>query len=153
MTFRITVRFWLGIALLLVFNASLRVAASKSRPKVCRVHHVLLLQGKAKVEYGLSSWDEAAQVYRQASRQMFPNANTYINGGCLKDKDSPEEAEVQFCPECRVTENTYFAAWMQHFNPGVISNRKIEADIANAKKTLRQMTDLLDNIRQRQNPE
>lgn len=51
---------------------------------ICEVHSIPLTKGKAEVVYGL--W---CQEQTLAERQLFPNHNLRVPGGCLYDRDWP----------------------------------------------------------------
>jgi hypothetical protein len=48
-----------------------------------------------------------------ARRALFPNANSFVRGGCVVEPFSPKEARGTFCMRCREAENE----WMRRPSP------------------------------------
>src|SRR3989442_14105987 len=68
----------------------------------CQVHDLPLVHGTAPILYGLLIWDPD---YGSAQAERFPNARSSIPGGCLMCQ--AKEADVWYCPECRVEEKNW----------------------------------------------
>jgi hypothetical protein len=66
--------------------------------KWCNVHHMPLIPDIVEIRYGLILYPED---YREARRPRFPNANTYVLGGCVVLPDSKRTAITFYCPKCR----------------------------------------------------
>lgn len=64
----------------------------------CKVHNTLLRKDRVDIIYGLMGFQKG---YWQARKKLFPNANSYIGGGCVVETDSPRYAEVLYCVHCR----------------------------------------------------
>ncbi len=67
--------------------------------QLCLLHNVNRIEDVVPVIYGDLSYMEG---YLVAESNMFPNALTFISGGCIvglfQDED---EILVRYCPECR----------------------------------------------------
>jgi len=72
----------------------------------CKVHGVILKTGKVPVHYGLPVMDKELFEVR---RMLFPNARTYVGGGCMVGAMG-NRSEVLFCEECREVETAWYAA-------------------------------------------
>lgn len=64
----------------------------------CVLHGEWLKVGEARILYGLLMGGEES---RKAREIHFPNACTYIGGGCVSTATSPEKDMVLFCESCR----------------------------------------------------
>ncbi|HQU82962.1 MAG TPA: hypothetical protein PKY59_07560 [Pyrinomonadaceae bacterium] len=63
--------------------------------KICEVHKIALINKKVPIRYGL--YDPEPEL-DEAKRILFPNAHTYISGGCeIQDE---YQAEIKVCNEC-----------------------------------------------------
>jgi len=86
------------IAVLSLIGCTLFVKLESSRPeRCCELHGDRLEHGLVPIIYGLlrPHCDEC----RDAERQQFPNANTYVSGGCMVGEK--KHTEASFCPTCR----------------------------------------------------
>jgi hypothetical protein len=86
------------------FNA---VGSSKSfnkAPKMnCKIHGTKLKRTKVPISYGMPGYDKASAV----REQLFPNAKSYVLGGCVIDFFNPSHQDAMVCEECREAE----ASW------------------------------------------
>lgn len=64
----------------------------------CDLHGCPLSTGEAEILYGI--WHSPSHDTR-ASRELFPNANLGVPGGCFYSRDFPVSKSVRFCPACR----------------------------------------------------
>ena len=86
------------IAALSVIGCTLFAKHVSAQPeKCCELHGDRLELGTVPIIYGLlrPHCDEC----RDAERQQFPCANTYVSGGCMVGEK--KRTEVPFCPTCR----------------------------------------------------
>lgn len=81
---------------------------SNTTSQLCAVHHQYLRKDKVKVTYGLRDYDNE---YYDAERTLFPNANTYADGGCLDDGSRSQSQHVLYCGKCRITQEEW---WKQY---------------------------------------
>src|SRR5690606_32981421 len=91
---------------LLAFAAGKKRRLSMAK-KICEVHNVPMKRGTVPIRYGLGP---APPGWGGTREKEFPNANSYIMGGCLVDVDNPETDRVTYCPVCRAAENEYIAS-------------------------------------------
>ncbi len=68
----------------------------------CEVHNSELEDGKANIRYGLIVLPDE---YRKAREKLFPNANSFVLGGCIIGGVS--ETQVKFCRLCREAERKH----------------------------------------------
>ena len=73
------------------------------RKKYCSLHGFELRLAVAPIRYGLI---RLRPTYRDAKRATFPNARSYVLGGCRVGKQKTRE--VAYCPKCREVE----AEWL-----------------------------------------
>jgi TonB family protein len=78
---------------------------SKGGRRVCQVHHVPLRRGVVPLLYYFSAIYPYG--YYEASRKLFPNANSSARGGEGDYDDAPEHAVVLYCPKCRIAERAW----------------------------------------------
>ena len=70
--------------------------------KKCHVHDRDLLEDKVSIHYG---YPLTTEEYSLASSELFPFANSYYLGGCVR---KPElSARVMYCPDCRLAEKEW----------------------------------------------
>ncbi|MEO6656329.1 MAG: hypothetical protein ABIO36_09635 [Pyrinomonadaceae bacterium] len=65
--------------------------------KKCLLHGQILEKANVEVRAGLPP--APPEKYFEAEEALFPQANSFIMGGCLDDAGS--ENEVMFCCQCR----------------------------------------------------
>ena len=70
---------------------------------ICELHGTKLKRKKVPISYGLPPYDEAWAV----EKQLFPNAKSYVLGGCLVDFDDPSDQYAFVCEECREAEGVW----------------------------------------------
>ena len=63
----------------------------------CELHGTVLTAMDVPISYGLPGFDPAWEV----EKELFPNARSYILGGCLIDFNNPTTARRMVCEECR----------------------------------------------------
>jgi hypothetical protein len=73
----------------------------------CSVHKVSLLQEEVPVRYGLIRF---SADFIQAKRAHFPNAYSFVLGGCLVSLTNPKTRKVGYCPRCREAEKEWHEA-------------------------------------------
>jgi hypothetical protein len=73
----------------------------------CSVHHVSLLHEEVPVRYGLIRFPPD---YLQAKKTHFPNAYSFVLGGCLVSPTNPMARKMSYCPKCREAENAWHEA-------------------------------------------
>lgn len=81
------------------------IAAARPRPRdtdVCSVHHLPLKKDQVKIRYGLLYIPAGRYEAREKS---FPNANSYVSGGCIVQEEKSEE--VVYCDKCREAERIW----------------------------------------------
>jgi hypothetical protein len=66
------------------------------------VHGTRLRAETRPIDYGLCRYPDG---YVEASRSVFPLANTHVPGGCLVGPDT--FARVRYCDECRKAERAW----------------------------------------------
>ena len=72
----------------------------------CSVHKCKLLPEDVPIRYGLI---RSPADLLSAKKQFFPNAYSFVLGGCLVSPQNPKTRKVFYCAECRTAE----AAWHQ----------------------------------------
>lgn len=88
-------------------KSSFAALVGNVRPKGwCHVHANILEEDKVRVSYGLPVED---YIEEDARRNLFPNSNKRVFGGCIVFEDF-KEATVLYCPRCRAAESEYRAA-------------------------------------------
>ena len=70
----------------------------------CELHGVKLERDKVRIIYGLPMFNPE---YDEAERTLFPRAQTTWGGGCVITEESPEFAEVLYCPACRAAKQQW----------------------------------------------
>lgn len=68
----------------------------KENDKQCEVHGTPLERRELPISYGYPAYDPASEV----KRDLFPNAKSFLLGGCVIEFDSPKVAETWVCNEC-----------------------------------------------------
>ena len=68
--------------------------------KTCELHGSNLEPVQVPVRYGLPLYDDA----RCVADRLFPNANSYLPGGCVVDASSPRQIRGFVCIDCRKAE-------------------------------------------------
>jgi hypothetical protein len=68
---------------------------------ICQVHHIPMQCTSVRVSYGLPGTNALVFARYEASKKEFPNAKTYVSGGCVVSSQSPTNAFVFTCPECK----------------------------------------------------
>jgi len=97
-----------GIAAFAYVNSA-RVAPLRASDKAlttCPLHGVPLELGTARILYG----DRGPVIDFAITARAFPDANSYVFGGCLVDNGSPTWQTVKFCPKCREAEQSWLDA-------------------------------------------
>ena len=70
---------------------------------ICSVHHIQMQRTSVPIGYGLFIEDKVAQSRYEASKTAFPNAKTWVAGGCVVIEGySPTNAFVYICPKCKI---------------------------------------------------
>ena len=72
--------------------------------KMCELHGESLVEGLARVVYGLCVHDDE---YSHAVRTPFPHSLLKVSGGCVGDDESPTTQKVWYCRRCREAERTW----------------------------------------------
>jgi hypothetical protein len=72
----------------------------------CEVHGRVLREDSVPICYGLIV---KLERFRKAQRQLFPNARTFLLGGCVVGRTSPKRARVRYCSACRAAQDHYCA--------------------------------------------
>ncbi len=70
----------------------------------CSVHKVELLEEEVPVHYGLIRF---SADYIAAKKGLFPNANSFVLGGCIVSPTHPKTRKAKYCPHCRAAESTW----------------------------------------------
>ncbi|HEY1403766.1 MAG TPA: hypothetical protein VGB05_06540 [Pyrinomonadaceae bacterium] len=82
------------------------VAGEDEEQNACEVRRISFVSGIARVVYGLPELPVGA--YYKVQAKKFPNSNFAVNGGCVMDVENPtnhrSEADVLYCPKCRIAE-------------------------------------------------
>jgi hypothetical protein len=78
--------------------------------KRCQIHGEILKKVHVPIVYGLVINIEQPA----ARRELFPNANRVVYGGCEWDASYPKESEVYYCYECRVAQYKYYKAMIDY---------------------------------------
>jgi hypothetical protein len=73
--------------------------------RTCEVHKIQLKKARVQISYGLPL--EAVDAKARKARARFPNANSYAEGGCIVERNSPKTAEVYYCRECRIAQQKW----------------------------------------------
>ena len=73
---------------------------------VCKIHGVRLEPDEVPISYGLPP--APPRGYYEAMDEFFPNANSFVLGGCVISLDEISSKEL-FCSACRVAEK----AWVE----------------------------------------
>jgi hypothetical protein len=71
----------------------------------CRIHKVKLLADEVPIRYGLIRF---SADYISAQRKLFPNANSFVLGGCRVSPTNPKTRKVNYCPQCRSAESAWY---------------------------------------------
>jgi hypothetical protein len=66
---------------------------------VCKIHKELLLKDNVPIGYGLITQDKS---YEKAHSNLFPNSNSFVYGGCLREDSI--NANILYCFSCRQAE-------------------------------------------------
>jgi hypothetical protein len=70
----------------------------------CSLHKVPLVEEEVPVRYGLICLPPA---YQEAKRRRFPNAFSFVLGGCLVSRTNPRMLKVRCCSLCREAERAW----------------------------------------------
>ena len=68
----------------------------KRAEKRCELHDTPLEHRQIPISYGMPSYDPAWAV----QKDLFPNARSYVLGGCVIDFDSPKFEKAWVCDAC-----------------------------------------------------
>jgi hypothetical protein len=79
--------------------------------ETCEIHSTQLLEGEARVRYGLPLPPTEAEM--NAERTDFPNAWSLVEGGCLRGEH--DRARVRYCPKCRDAQKLWYEQHPQGF--------------------------------------
>jgi hypothetical protein len=97
------------LLLLVTLLTLLPISTSTSGANICQTHKVILQTGFANVVYGRLVYYEELE---EARKNAFPNANTWVSGGCIVEW-SPfgvgNAKKTLFCSKCRQAE----AVWLK----------------------------------------
>lgn len=69
----------------------------------CKLHSIPLREDVVRIEYG------APGFLKDEVQSMFPHANRYIIGGCVREAGAPVFARVRYCQQCRRAEWEWYA--------------------------------------------
>jgi hypothetical protein len=72
----------------------------------CSIHNEPLLRGLVSIRYGLFRF---SPEFREAQSTLFPNARSFVLGGCRVSPNNPKQRDVKFCPKCREAEQSWKA--------------------------------------------
>jgi hypothetical protein len=76
---------------------------------LCDLHQSRMNDDTLRISYGTPG--SARQEYGKAHREMFPNANSWVGGGCIyMVGESPDYARVRYCTKCRSIESEWLRA-------------------------------------------
>jgi hypothetical protein len=67
----------------------------------CGVHNEPLLRESVSIQYGLV---RLSPEFRKSQSTLFPNARSFVLGGCRVSPNNPKQKDVKFCPKCREAE-------------------------------------------------
>lgn len=70
----------------------------------CKVHGTALKNGTVPIRYGFPAGPPVG--YFEAERSLFPNAKSFMIGGCLVGNNKSSQ-RVRYCPECREAESAW----------------------------------------------
>ena len=70
----------------------------------CTVHNEPLLREPVSIRYGLFGF---SPEFLKAQPILFPNARSFVLGGCRVSPDNPRQKLVTFCPKCRDAEKRW----------------------------------------------
>ena len=82
----------------------------------CSVHKTKLLQEEVPVRYGLIRF---SSDYLHAKNKSFPNAYSFVLGGCLIYPTNPKTRMVSYCPKCRQAERAWQESHPKKTPPGL----------------------------------
>ncbi|MFQ5627168.1 MAG: hypothetical protein ACE5I1_00290 [bacterium] len=90
-----------------VIEYSDEIADARGNETNCDLHQSSFAEDTVGIVYGFVIFDSEYEKAKQAS---FPNARTYMLGGCvITPGESPEFARVLSCAECRRVEKSWLA--------------------------------------------
>jgi hypothetical protein len=72
----------------------------------CRVHGRKLLTDVAEIRSGMPP--APPDDYLEAVETFFPNANTWVMGGCVISFPEVMTEAVEYCPDCRIALNGWW---------------------------------------------
>ncbi len=70
----------------------------------CSVHKVKLQEEEVPVRYGLIRF---SADYIAAKNELFPNAKSFVLGGCIVSPTNAKTRNVKYCPQCRAAESAW----------------------------------------------
>lgn len=70
----------------------------------CVIHKESLQLEQVRIKYGLIRF---SREFLDAQPKLFPNARSFLLGGCLVGPNQPKTGEVRFCPKCRDAEQLW----------------------------------------------
>ena len=82
----------------------------------CSVRKIRLLHEEVPVRYGLIRFPAD---YLNAKKQQFPNAYSFVPGGCLVGSTNPKIRMVSYCPQCRDAEKAWQERHPKKTPPGL----------------------------------
>src|ERR1041385_5691103 len=68
---------------------------------VCELHHSHMSQTNVPIRNGLIRFSEWGKAFQNASSNGFPHAQEELLAGCIVGPDSPTQAVIYLCKECR----------------------------------------------------
>jgi hypothetical protein len=80
-------------------KAPVRWPGLSSQSGSCELHGVAKIQDTVSILYG--------QMFIDRATTNFPNAWSFVGGGCRVTSDSPTQALIYFCPICRGAESKW----------------------------------------------
>ena len=93
------------IPLLLCFQGC-RTKDLRGDESICVLHQVPLRDDTLRISYGTPA--SARLQYWRAHAAMFPNATSWVGGGCTYwEGHSADYAKVHYCGMCREVESTW----------------------------------------------
>jgi hypothetical protein len=74
---------------------------TKGQPSVCEIHHIPMVRTTVPIVYGLLRPTEKGEARCVASTNSFPNAESYVGGGCCVASWDAHRAVIYVCPDCK----------------------------------------------------
>ena len=121
--------------------------------KRCPIHRLEFQPDKVKVIYGMPeffSMDlDDVKIFVHAQKKGFAYSNFFVPGGCVVFSNSPEYAEVFYCPQCRISETAWMQRWMDERESGVTITEHMSSTLEKVRSTINQIQRLLEQDQKR----